>query len=163
MQIHELKPAPGAKKKKKRIGRGNAAKGGTYATRGVKGQKARSGASFYPGFEGGRTPLIKLIPKKRGFRSLKPAWEIVNVGEIENKLGKESKVDKKKLAAAGLIKSAKGPVKLLGNGKITKKFTIIVDACSASAKSAVEKAGGKVMVSSQKQAAAKKEEPSAKK
>ncbi|MFH2105280.1 MAG: 50S ribosomal protein L15 [Parcubacteria group bacterium] len=157
MKIHELKPAVGAKKKKKIIGRGNAAKGGTYATRGMKGQKSRSGASAYPGFEGGRTPLVKLIPKKRGFKSIKPTWEIVNIGEVESKLGKESKIDKKKLAAAGLIKSAKGPVKLLGNGEVTKKFVIIVDACSAGARQAVEKAGGKVMVKNKKKVEDNKE------
>lgn len=156
MKIHELKPAAGAKKKKKRIGRGNAAKGGTYATRGMKGQRSRSGSGFYPGFEGGRTPLVKLIPKKRGFRSLKPDWEIVNLGEIENKLGKESKIDKRKLAKAGLIDSANSLVKLLGNGKITKKLEIAIDACSAGARKIVEKAGGKVIIPQPKQAKEKK-------
>ncbi|MBU1178323.1 50S ribosomal protein L15 [Patescibacteria group bacterium] len=161
MKIHELKPAVGAKKKRKRVGRGNAAQGGTYATRGMKGQKSRSGASFYPGFEGGRTPLVKLIPKKRGFRSLKPTWEIVNVGKLESKFTKAGKVDKKKLAVAGLIKSVKSPAKLLGNGQITKKFEIIIDACSAGAKKAIEKAGGKVIVKKTEQpTAAENTQPS---
>jgi len=144
MKLHDLKPNKGSKQRKKRVGRGNASGLGTYSTRGMKGQKSRSGASFYPGFEGGRTPLIKLIPKKRGFKSLKPEWEIINISDLQSKFKAGAVVNKSDLKKAGLIRSKRALVKLLGVGEITKKLTVIVDACSGSAKSKIEKVGGKV-------------------
>lgn len=150
MQLHDLKPNKGAKQRKKRVGRGNASGLGTYSTRGMKGQKSRSGASFSPGFEGGRTPLVKLIPKNRGFKSLKPEWSIINISDIQDRFKTGTIIGKRELKKAGLIKSKKDLVKLLGVGEVTKKFTVIVDACSKSAKSKITKAGGKVDVKNKK-------------
>jgi len=144
MQLHYLKPNKGAKKKRKRVGRGNASGLGTYSTRGMKGQKSRSGASFYPGFEGGRTPLIKLIPKNRGFKSLKPEWAVINLSDIQSRFKTGTIIGKRELKKVNLIKSKKDLVKLLGAGEVTKKFTVIIDACSKSAEKKIVKAGGEV-------------------
>ena len=147
MRIHELKPSPGSKKKRKIVGRGNASGHGTYSTKGVKGQKSRSGVSFYPGFEGGKTPLIKLLPKKKGFRSIYSKPVIINVGDIQKKFSVGDKIDKKELKEVGLIKSEKSEVKLLGDGEITRKVVVIVDKFSKSAKKKIEESGGELRTS----------------
>lgn len=145
MKLHELKPSAGSKKKKKRVGRGNASGRGTYSTRGIKGQKSRSGVSFYPGFEGGRTPLVKLLPKKKGFKSIFSKPEIVKISSLQKHFRSGDTIDKGKLKRAGLIKSTNSTVKLLGNGKLSKKLIIQVDKFSQNAVKIVEKSGGKIL------------------
>ncbi len=146
MKIQELKPKEGSKKKKKRVGRGIAAGGGKTAGRGTKGQKSRSGFKLRPGFEGGQTPLIMRLPKKRGFKSRKKIeYKIINLKDL-NIFKEGEKVDKKKLKEAGLIKKTSLPVKLLGEGEVEKKIEIEVEAASKSAIKKLEKIGGKVTI-----------------
>lgn len=131
------------RKARKRVGRGNAAGQGTYAGRGGKGQKARSGGSIRPGFEGGRTTLIRQTPKMRGkgFRSLNPEAEVVKVRQLNVFLEGE-KVTLQNLKQKGL--ADRGPVKILAGGDLSKKLEVAVPT-SAAAKAQIEKAGGKVI------------------
>ncbi len=146
MQLHELKPAEGSKRDVKRIGRGPASGQGKTAGKGHKGQKARSGYSQRFGFEGGQMPLQRRIPK-RGFNNIF-AKEIVtvNVSDLEKKFNDGDVVDAAALIAAGLIKKEKDGVKVLGNGDLSKKLTIKVNAYSGAAKEKIEAAGGKAEV-----------------
>jgi large subunit ribosomal protein L15 len=146
MQLHELKPAEGSKRDVKRIGRGPASGQGKTAGKGHKGQKARSGYSQRFGFEGGQMPLQRRIPK-RGFNNIF-AKEIVtvNVSDLEKKFNDGDVVDAAALIAAGLIKKEKDGVKVLGNGDLSKKLTVKVNAYSGAAKEKIEAAGGKAEV-----------------
>jgi len=143
MQIHELKVE--AKKSRKRVGRGG--KRGTYSGRGMKGQKSRSGGNVDPLFEGGRTTLIEKLKKTRGFKSITPKKNIVNLDIIEKKFKDGDTVIIETLLKTKIIQRSKvaNGVKILGNGKIMKKIIIGKDILvSKSAKVAIEKAGGKV-------------------
>ncbi len=142
MKIHELQ-LTGAKDRK-RVGRGIGSGYGKTAGRGTKGQNARTGGGVRIGFSGGQNPLAKLLPKKRGFRSLNPVtYQAVNLGDLANfKAG--SVIDNEALAKAGLVKKANERVKLLARGELSVKLTIKVQAASATAKAAVEKAGGSI-------------------
>ncbi len=143
--LHTLKPAPGSRKKRKRVGRGSSAGGGTTAGRGTKGQAARAGKGRRFGFEGGQMPIIRRQPKLGGFRSpQREEYEVVNVGSIEKTL-EAGTYDIDALKKAHLLRRGKR-VKLLANGSVKKKFTLTVHAASQSAVEAVEKAGGKVTV-----------------
>ena len=144
MKLHELSPAPGSVKERKRIGRGAASGQGKTAGKGHKGQKARSGSNAHIGFEGGQMPLQRRIPK-RGFVNIF-AKEIatVNVAAINDKFEDGAVIDGAALKAARITKSEFEPVKVLGNGELTKKFTVKVDKVSASAQAKIEAAGGKV-------------------
>ena len=143
MQLHDLTPAPGSTKNRKRVGRGNSSGHGTTSGRGQKGQWARSGGGVRVGFEGGQMPLARRIPK-RGFNNIfaKPL-ESVNVSALE-KFEDGAVIDGAALKAARITKSEFEPVKVLGNGELTKKFTVKVDKVSASAQAKIEAAGGKV-------------------
>lgn len=144
MKIHELTLE--SAKDKKRVGRGIGSGYGKTAGRGTKGQNARTGGGVRIGFEGGQNPLAKRLPKKRGFAAINPTiYQVVNVGALERfKTGLV--VDAAALAAAGLVKKADQRIKLLANGELTKKLTVKVSAVSATAKAAVEAAGGTVEV-----------------
>jgi large subunit ribosomal protein L15 len=145
MQLHDLAPAPGSTKKRKRVGRGNASGHGTTAGRGDKGQKSRAGGGKGPGFEGGQNPLAMRLPKLPGFKNRwRQEYEIINVSRLEELYSKGDVVDADSLAAKGAIKSASLPVKVLGNGEITKSLTIRVEKISGSAKTKIEAAGGTV-------------------
>lgn len=144
MKLHQLKPVKESKKRRKRVGRGNASGMGTYSTRGMKGQKSRSGSSFSPGFEGGKTPLIKMIPKIKGFKSLKQKPQIISLSLIDKKFKDGDIIDKRKLKKAGIIKSIRASVKLVGNGETKKKFSLIIDKATKNAQGMIEKAGGKL-------------------
>lgn len=144
MKMHEL--ATNSSKSTKRIGRGISAGQGKTAGRGTKGQKARTGSKFKPGFEGGQTKLAMRLPKARGFKPLaRVEYRIVNLSDIED-LNKKT-VDSIILEQAGIIRKSKAPVKLLGGGTIKIAAQISVDKASAAAIKAVEKAGGKVILS----------------
>ncbi len=145
MKLHELKAVPGANTPCKRKGRGAATGNGKTAGKGHKGQKARSGCSLKPNFEGGQMPLARRIPK-RGFNNIFASkFAYVNVSSLE--IFKEGTVvDAELLKAAGLIKNEFDGVKVLGNGELTKNLTVKVAAYSAAAKEKIEKAGGKAEV-----------------
>ena len=145
MQINDLKPAPGSRKNRKRVGRGNASGHGTTAGRGDKGQKSRAGGGKGPGFEGGQNPLAMRLPKLPGFKNRwRQEYEIVNVGRLEGLFEKGDVVDGASLKAKGVVKSADAPVKVLGDGDLTKALTIRVEKVSGAARVKVEAAGGTV-------------------
>jgi len=146
MKLHELSPAAGSKSEVKRIGRGAGSGNGKTAGKGHKGQKARAGRGMRPGFEGGQMPLQRRLPK-RGFNNIF-AKEIVtvNVSDLEKKFNNGDVVDAAALKAAGLIKKELDGVKVLGNGELTKKLDVKVNAYSEAAKAKIEAAGGKAEV-----------------
>ncbi|MBE5754641.1 MAG: 50S ribosomal protein L15 [Clostridiales bacterium] len=143
MRLGELSPAMGAVTTKKRLGRGIGSGLGKTSGKGHKGQWARSGGGVRPGFEGGQMPLIRRVPK-RGFNNhFKKVYSIVNLSVLEG-LEANSVVDMQMLGEKGLIKVLKGSIglKVLGNGSLTKALTVKAASFSASAKEAIEKAGG---------------------
>ena len=145
MQLHDLHPAEGSKKARKRVGRGNSAGQGTTAGRGTKGQLSRSGGGKGAGFEGGQTPLAMRLPKLPGFKNHnRVEYAPVNVSRLEKLYEDGETVDAESLLAKGVIKHDYTPVKVLGDGELTKKLTVKVDKVSASAKAKIEAAGGKV-------------------
>lgn len=147
LQQNTLHPAKGSKKMKKRVGRGDSSGHGSFSGRGVKGQKSRSGGSPKPGFEGGQTPLLRRIPKFRGFKPpRRTIYQVLNVQDLERKFDAEETVDLVSLYDRKLIRLKKLPVKILGDGELTKKLTVKVDMCSASAKEKIEKAGGTIVI-----------------
>ena len=153
MRLHNLKPRPGSKHRRKRLGQGESSGRGKTAGRGGKGQTARSGSSIRIGFEGGQMPLIRRIPK-RGFNNTRFAtvYIPVNVSEL-NQFDDGAKVDETALRSIGLANGPGAGVKILGNGELTKKLNVSVSAISASAKTKIEAKGGKVEIVSRKAAA----------
>lgn len=145
MQLHDLRPAEGSRKNRKRIGRGNSSGHGTTAGRGSKGMLSRSGGGKGNGFEGGQTPLAMRLPKLPGFTNHnRVEYAPVNVSRLEKLYESGETVDGESLVAKGVIKKAYIPVKVLGDGELTKSLTVKVDKVSASAKAKIEAAGGKV-------------------
>jgi len=146
MKLHELKPNPGAKHRRRRLGRGESSGLGKTSGKGHKGQKARSGASIRPGFEGGQMPIARRLPKK-GFNNaqFKTRYAIVNLATLEAKFSDGDEVNEASLRAAGLVKGVWDGIKVLGNGDLSRKLTVVVDKISAAAKEKVEKAGGSVV------------------
>ncbi len=165
MKLHDLKPAPGSRKERTRVGRGIAAGKGKTAGRGTKGQKARAGGSIPAWFEGGQTPLQMRVPKLRGFkRRDRVEYQVVNVGRISDyaaagRFGVETEagaspdsaggpvtVNVEVLRRAGLVGSERRPVKVLGSGDVTEKLFVATDAITRSARQKIEAAGGFVQV-----------------
>ncbi len=144
--IHELAPKKGAVHKKKRLGTGQGSGHGQTSTRGQKGQRARSGEPKRIGFEGGQMPLLRRIPK-RGFNNkiFRKDYEVINLETIEKYFSNGQQITPEVLREKGIIKS-KLPVKILGDGELTKMFTVSANAFSKSAIEKIEKAGGKVVV-----------------
>lgn len=143
--LHQLTPVPGSRRRPKRVARGNSAGGGTTGGRGTKGQQSRTGKGRKHGFEGGQVPLIMRQPKLGGFKHPRRVnHEPLNLDVLETQLEAGS-YDPAALKTHGLIHN-KQPVKLLGRGTVSKKFALTVHASSASAKAAVEKAGGSVTI-----------------
>ena len=147
MNIHDLSPAPGSRKKAKRLGQGIASGTGKTAGKGHKGHKARAGGGVRPGFEGGQMPLARRVPK-RGFNNARFAreYQIVNVSSLNDKFEAGREVTARELLNAGLIHSNSLPVKILAKGELTKALTLKVDAVSGGARAKIEAAGGKVEV-----------------
>jgi large subunit ribosomal protein L15 len=144
MQQHNLRPPAGAKHKRKRVGRGDGSGHGSYSGRGCKGQKSRSGGGVRLGFEGGQLPLIKRLPRKRGFVNIfKTEYSIVNVGDLKV-FSPNSEITLKELLEVGLIKSFKYPVKILGDGDIDRPLVVKANKFSAAAEKKIVAAGGKV-------------------
>ena len=141
--LEKLSPAPGSKKKRKRVGRGDGSGHGTYSGRGCKGQKSRSGNKMRPSFEGGQLPLIKRLPQKRGFVNIfRTEYSVVNI----DKLGifePGSEVTPEKMVTAGVVKSLRRPIKVLAGGEINHPLVIKANKFSAAARAKIEAAGGK--------------------
>lgn len=146
-----IKPTDGSRKKSKRLGRGNGSGKGTFSWRGMNGQNCRSGGGVPDWFEGGQTPLFRRMPKLKGFSNarFKKHFNVINLSDIEilaaagtTEITPEVLLEKKVIRKKGL------PVKLLGKGELKAKVTLTVDAASASAQVAVEKAGGTLNITS---------------
>ncbi len=144
MNLHTLKPRPGAKHRVKRLGQGESSGKGKTSGKGHKGQKARSGGSIRLGFEGGQMPLIRRLPK-RGFNNaaFKTRYATVNLSDLE-RFDNGTTIDEQALLEAKLIRRPYDRVKILGTGELTKKLTIATDKISESARAKIEKAGGKI-------------------
>lgn len=144
MKLHELRPPEGAKKRRKRVGRGIAAGQGKTAGRGTKGQLSRSGGGKGPYFEGGQLPLVRRLPYKRGFNNIfKVDYVPVNLYRLEG-FGPDQQVTPETLADAGIIKSASLPVAILGMGEVEHPLVVKAHRFSTSARSKIEEAGGSV-------------------
>lgn len=142
-ELHDLSPSSGSHRKSKRKGRGQGSGNGKTAGRGENGQKSRSGGNVHPRFEGGQMPLIRRIPK-RGFKSInRVEYQVVNIRDLEKV---EGDVSPETLKAAGLVRSLKKPVKILGVGEIDRKVAVSAHKFSASAQTKIEAAGGSVTV-----------------
>ena len=181
MKLHDLKPAPGSRRPRTRVGRGIAAGQGKTAGRGTKGQKARAGASIPAWFEGGQTPIHVRVPKLRGFKNrFKIEYAVVNVGQISayaeaGRFGVEAEqpkaakgkasdqpvvtVNAEVLANAGLIRGDDRPLKVLGQGEVSHKLFVAAQAFSASARKKIEDAGGFVQVLAEPEQAEASESP----
>ena len=148
MNLHNLKPNKGAKHRVKRLGKGESSGLGKTSGKGHKGQKARSGSGVRVGFEGGQMPLHRRLPK-RGFNNKRFADKvaIVTLYQLEKKFEDGATVNEASLREIGLLSGEFDKVKVLGNGDLTKKLTVSVDALSASAKEKIEKAGGTIAAS----------------
>jgi large subunit ribosomal protein L15 len=168
MKLHDLKPAPGSRRPRTRVGRGIAAGQGKTAGRGTKGQRSRAGAAIPAWFEGGQTPIHVRVPKLRGFKNrFKIQYAVVNVGQIsayaeagrfgveaeQPKAGKGKSSDQpvmtvnaEVLAMAGLIRGDDKPLKVLGQGEVSQKLFVAAEAFSASARRKIEEAGGYVQL-----------------
>ncbi|MFG6117271.1 large subunit ribosomal protein L15 [Thalassobacillus cyri] len=145
MKLHELKPSKGARKERNRVGRGMATGNGKTSGRGHKGQKARSGGGTRPGFEGGQMPLFQRLPK-RGFTNIhRKEFAIVNLDAL-NRFDEGTEVTPELLLETGVVSKEKAGIKVLGNGSIEKKLTVKAHKFSASAKEAIEAAGGQTEV-----------------
>ena len=145
MKLHDLQPNPGAKHRKKRVGRGISAGQGKTAGRGTKGQGARQGGGPSAYFEGGNLPFVRKLPFKRGFTNLRRVeYQEVNLDRLETLFVINGVVTPETLAAVGVMKDVTTPVVVLGGGQLTKPLTVKVQRVSAPAKIAIEKAGGTV-------------------
>jgi large subunit ribosomal protein L15 len=141
MELNDLKPKKGSRHAKKRVGRGPGSGHGKTAARGEKGQKSRSGFSRQPGFEGGQMPLHRRLPK-RGFTNIfKKDYAVVNVSDLE-RFDNGATVGEAELRKAGLVKGQHDGIKVLGDGKLSKKLSVSATKFSATAKKQIEDAGG---------------------
>jgi len=144
MRQDELSPVAGSKKSRKRVGRGDGSGHGTYSGRGCKGQKSRAGYKMRPGFEGGQLPLIKRLPRKRGFVNIfRTEYSVININRL-NMFESGSEVTPERLVAAGLVKSLRHPVKILAEGDINHPLSVKAHKFSTAAKAKIEAAGGSV-------------------
>lgn len=159
MKLLTLRSKSGARHRKKRVGRGNGSGMGTFSCRGMKGQKARSGGNRRPGFEGGQTSFVQRMPKLRGFKNpSRVPFQAVNVKDLEI-FDNGATVDVLALVEKGLVAKKNLPVKILGDGDLSKKLTIKVDAVSKSAEDKIKKAGGTCEIAPKKAKATPAEKP----
>ncbi len=145
MRLHDVKPNPGAKHRKRRVGNGESSGLGKTCGKGHKGQKSRSGASIRPNFEGGQMPIFRRLPKK-GFNNaqFKTQFALVNLCDLEAKFEAGDTVNEETLRSCGLVQGIYDSIKVLGNGELSKKLTVEVGKVSGTAREAIEKAGGSV-------------------
>lgn len=145
MMEHDISPPKGARRRRKRVGRGDSAGGGSYAGRGMKGQKSRSGWRLRPGFEGGQLPLIKGLPMKRGFNNrYKTYYALVNLDTLQGRFEANTRVTPELLRGLGIIRRVNRPVKVVGNGELEHALTVVAHRFTASARAKIEAAGGSV-------------------
>jgi large subunit ribosomal protein L15 len=148
MQIHDLFPAPGSRKNRKRVGRGNGSGHGSTSGRGDNGQLSRAGGGKGPGFEGGQNPLHMRMPKLPGFTNRnRIEYSVVNVSRLDALFAEGDLVSNETLVEKGVTKSAAELVKVLGDGELSKKLDVKVDKVSGAAKAKIEAAGGTVETS----------------
>ena len=144
IKLHELKPAEGSRKNRNRVGRGIGSGNGKTSGRGHKGQKARSGGGVRPGFEGGQMPIYRRLPK-RGFKNIwAKKYAEVNVETLEKKFESGETVDPVALIERGVLKNVLDGVRILGNGELTKKLTVVANGCTKSAAEKIKAAGGTI-------------------
>ena len=148
MELHELRPAPGSTKNRKRVGRGTGSGHGKTSGRGIKGQKARSGGGKGPYFEGGQLPLVRRLPFRRGFTNIhRIEYKPVNLTRLQEKFGDSSQeITPEALIEAGIIKRSDKAVAILGEGELTAAYTVKAHRFSQSAKEKIEAAGGAVEI-----------------
>lgn len=145
MMEHDISPPKGARRRRKRVGRGDSAGGGSYAGRGMKGQKSRSGWRLRPGFEGGQLPLIKGLPMKRGFNNrYKTYYALVNLSTLQERFEVNTRVTPEMLHGLGIIRRVNRPVKVVGDGELEYALTVVAHKFTASARAKIEAAGGSV-------------------
>ncbi|ASR45746.1 MULTISPECIES: 50S ribosomal protein L15 [Paenibacillus] len=145
MKLHELSPAPGSRKERKRLGRGPSSGTGKTSGRGHKGQNARSGGGVRPGFEGGQNPLYRRLPKRGFVNPTRKEYAVLNIEDL-NSFAAGTEVSPEFLLNNGIVKDAKSGIKILGNGEITVKLTVKANKFSQSAVEKIEAAGGKTEV-----------------
>jgi large subunit ribosomal protein L15 len=145
MKLSELKPPEGARKKKKRIGRGEGSGHGGTSTKGHKGYKARSGGKRSPGFEGGQMPLQRRLPKRGFTNPSRKEWSVVNLRDL-SAFPDGAVVDVEGMKSSGLVRKTGFGVKILGEGEISRPLTVRAQAFSLSARKKIEAAGGKAEV-----------------
>lgn len=144
MKLHELHGDKWAKKRRRRIARGNAGRAGTYAGRGRKGQNSRSGSGRRPYFEGGQLPFVRRLPFRRGFTNIfKVSFTPVNLAELDERFAEGDEVTPDALAEAGLLRGADEPYKVLARGEVHKSLTVQAPRFSAAARERIEAAGGR--------------------
>jgi large subunit ribosomal protein L15 len=146
MELHDLHPAPGATKKRKRVGRGPGSGTGKTAGRGHKGQKSRSGYSRRYGFEGGQMPLVRRLPKRGFYNRFRVEFQVVNLRDLDRVFADGDTASPETMAEKGLVRLGKKPIKVLGDGELSKKLEVQADKFSSSAKAGIEKAGGSCQV-----------------
>ncbi|GAU79342.1 50S ribosomal protein L15 [Fusibacter sp. 3D3] len=145
MRLHDLRPAEGSTKSRKRVGRGTGSGSGTTAGRGMNGQNSRSGGGVRPGFEGGQMPLFRRIPK-RGFNNkFKKQWTIINI-ELLNNFEDGTEITPELLLETGVVSKLNYGIKVLGDGELNKKLTVRANKFTQSAITKIEAAGGKAEV-----------------
>jgi large subunit ribosomal protein L15 len=142
MELHTLKPAPGAKRTRRRVGRGPGSGAGKTAGKGHKGQKSRSGYSRRFGFEGGQMPLVRRLPKRGFTNNFRVEFQVVNLRDLERAFGDGDVVSPAALVEKGLARKGEKPVKILGSGELTKKLSVKAHKFSTSAQASIEKVGG---------------------
>ena len=144
IKLHELKPAEGSRKDRKRVGRGSGSGLGKTSGRGHKGQKARSGGGVRPGFEGGQMPIYRRLPK-RGFKNIwAKEYAEVNVETLDKRFEDGAIVDPVALIESGILKNILDGVRILGNGELTKKLTVVANGFTKSAAEKIKAAGGTI-------------------
>ncbi|MEK7189154.1 MAG: 50S ribosomal protein L15 [Patescibacteria group bacterium] len=146
LSLHSIRRPRGQKKRKKRVGRGNASGRGTYSGRGMKGQTARSGGTRGIARRSAFHQFLMRTPKLRGFKRSSPAVATVNLGQLDARFKDGDTVSQKSLVSRGLARRTPGGIKVLGNGTLTKKLAVNVRSVSRSARAAIEKAGGSVTI-----------------
>ena len=147
MKLHDLKPTPGSKKKRTRVGRGISAGKGKTSGRGQKGQGARSGGGKGPYFEGGQLPLVRRLPFKRGFTNIfRIKYQESNTDFLEERFDAGAEVNPQTLVDAGLVRDADKPVAILGRGDLSKKLTVKAHRFSKSAEEKITAAGGTIEI-----------------
>ena len=146
MRLNDLTSTPGSRKRRQRVGRGDASGWGGTAGRGEKGQKSRTGSSIRHHFEGGQTPTFRRIPKRGFTKGIKEIFNVVNVGDLEEVFDAGAEISSSELRAKGLIGKADAPLKVLGDGDLKKALKVKAEAFSESAKAKIEAAGGSAEV-----------------